>query len=221
MQLTPIPFETMIRAIPRTALVVVASVVLALGAVIGSARPVAACSCAPFQSMKDYATADNAIFTGIAGLRQARGVPVEVDQWLWGEGAAAVVWLADASFGDGAACGTSPPPPETAWIWVTWRDPQTNEFLTGLCSPAAMLDTDEGKAMLEEATTVFGGASPPTAAPEPIDAAPRPTGTPEPVDPTAADRDAAGLIVGAGVVLASLGLFGGLAFVARRQQRRA
>lgn len=200
----------------RGPLALLAAAFLASSAwLMASALPVAACSCAMFESMGDYATPDNAVFTGIAGLREQRGVPVQVDQWLWGEGAAPIVWLADGSFGDGSSCGTTPPPPESAWIWVTWRNPGANDFQTGLCSPAAMLDTDQGRAMLEEALALLGGGSP-TPRPEPTEGAPRPV---EPLDPTAAARDMTGLIVGAGVVAASLGLFGGLAFAARRQRR--
>jgi hypothetical protein len=172
-----------------------------------------------FESMKDYANAENAIFTGTAGLLQDRGVPVEVDRWLWGEGAAPVVWLSANSFGDEAGCGTSPPTPDTQWIWVTWLPGNGGDFGTGLCSPAGMLGTDQGDAMLHEAVAVFGGLSPTTPTSAPTEAAPV-ADSPEPVDPAAAARDTAGLVVGAGVALASLGLFGALILIARRQGDR-
>src|SRR4030095_10633071 len=53
--------------------------------------------------MQEYATPDNAIFSGTAGILEARGVPVEVDTWFAGKGAAPVVYLAASSFGAVAA----------------------------------------------------------------------------------------------------------------------
>jgi hypothetical protein len=205
------------RSTTRGRLLIGSALLSAFGVLVATAGPVAACSCAMADSLKEYATAENAIFVGTAGLRQDRGVPVEIDQWLWGQGGAPVVWLADASFGDGASCGTEPPPTESAWIWVTWRDPESGDFATGLCSPAGRLDTVEGQAMLEEALAVFGGLSPPELAPESTEAAPRRTASPEPDDPTISARDTTGLLVGAGVIGASLLLFGGIAVLARRQ----
>jgi hypothetical protein len=195
--------------------------VAAFGWLLAGAAPVAACSCAQFESMKDYANAESAVFTGTAGLRQDRGVPVEVDQWLWGAGAAPVVWLSAGSFGDSSSCGTNPPPPDSMWIWVTWRDPESGDFGTGLCSPAAQLATDEGKAMLADAVAVFGALTPPVLTPGPTDEIPAATlapATPRPADPAAEERDRIALMVGGAVVLASVALFGGVALVARRQR---
>jgi hypothetical protein len=215
MQPTSIHFATMIRALPRTALIVVASVALALGAAFGSARPVAACSCAGFQSMKDHANADNAVFTGTAGVMEVRGVPVEVDQWLWGMGAAPVVWLTANSFGDGASCGDTPPTPGTRWIWVAWLPGNNGDFGTGLCSPHQRLDSPEGQAMLDEAVALFGVTEPPGGStPEPTIAAPAPA----PTAPTEAAGIPTVALVGGGVTLATVALFGGLVLVARRSR---
>jgi hypothetical protein len=112
------------------------------------------------------------------------------------------------------------------WIWVTWRDPESGDYGTGLCSPAAQLATDEGKAMLADAMAVFGALTPPEATSGPTDelpaatlapASPRPTSS-RPADPAAEERDRIALMIGGAVVLASVALFGGVALVARRQR---
>ncbi|HEY8800695.1 MAG TPA: hypothetical protein VIM20_08860 [Candidatus Limnocylindrales bacterium] len=201
----------------RAVLFLAVAFLVALGGLLITARPVAACSCATSGSIKDYAKPENAIFTGTAGVARARGVPVQVDQWLWGTGAAPVVWLAASSFGDGASCGTTPPKPGTAWLWVAWLPGNRGDFGTGLCSPSGDLATPEGQAMLADALTVFQAIPPPAATPEPTAAAAGPAGTP---DPVATARDATGLAIGAVLVAASLALFGVLALAARRSSRR-
>ena len=223
------------RSSAEVSVLVAAAMLAAIGLLIATARPAAACSCAGWQSMKEYATPDNAVFTGTAGLLQDRGVPVEVGRWLWGAEPAPIVWLAAASFGDSSSCGTTTPPPDSQWIWVGWRDGGGGDYLTGLCSPAAMLGTPEGDAMLDDAIGAFGGPSPPDPTIEPTPEAPAPataaaaTAAPATAAPTTAApagpvppaRDTTGLLVGGGVVLASLALFGGLALVARRGGRDA
>lgn len=189
----------------------VASVV-ALGALVASPRPVLACSCAGFQSMADHAAPENAVFTGIAGAREPRGVPVQIDQWLWGAGAAPVVWLSDESFGDSGMCGADPPPAGTSWIWVTWRPANERDFGTGLCQPQARLDSPEGREMLAEAIEFFGGGAPPgTAAPTEPAAAP--------AEPTSGASGIPVFVpVAVGVAVATALLFGGLVLVSRRQR---
>lgn len=204
------------RPSPRsTRFLLLAALLAATSLLLGTARPAYACSCAMPGPMKESANADTAIFTGTAGLRQERGVPVEVDRWFWGEGAAPVVWLAASSFEDPAMCGTNAPVPDTAWIWVAWVAPDSPDFQTGLCSPAAMLSSPEGEALLAEAEEAFGAIAPPTNPPPTT--APVAIATPAPADPVAVSRDGALIAVAAGVVLASVVLFGGLAFVARRR----
>jgi hypothetical protein len=189
----------------------------AFGFLLGSAVPVVACSCAMPGPLAEAATADQAVFSGTAGLRQERGVPVEVERWFWGRGAAPVVWLAARSFGDGASCGIDTPPPGSRWIWLTWLPDDGGDPLAGLCSPHAMLDTPEGEAMLAEAIAAFSDRAPPSQPAEPTPEAPPPTAGP--FDPAVADRDATVIAIGAAVTLASLGLFGGLVLLARRQSR--
>lgn len=200
-----------------TALLLVAAVLTALGLVLLSARPVVACSCAMPGPMQDYATAENAVFTGTAGVLVERGVPVEVDQWLWGQGAADVVWLTASSFGDSAGCGTTPPPPGSAWIWVAWLPGNNGDFGTGLCSPAAKLGTADGDAMLKEALAVFDSTEPSKASGQPIPTT-EPSPSAEPA-PAAASPDLTPFAVGGAAILAGLLVLGGVAFVARRQDR--
>jgi hypothetical protein len=199
----------------RVTAVFAAALIASLGILLGTAGPAVACSCAMNSAMKEYATAEHAVFAGTAGDRQDRGVPVDVTQWLWGQGAADVVWLTASSFGDSAGCGTNPPPPGTSWIWVAWLPGNNGDFGTGLCSPAAQLDTPEGQAMLADALTVFNAAAPPGATPEPTHAPESPS-SPEPED---GGRDPGMLWIGGLVILASLGMFGAVALIARRQNR--
>jgi hypothetical protein len=165
--------------------------------------------------MRDYATEENAIFTGTAGVQLARGVPVEVDQWLWGDGAAPIVWLSANSFGDGASCGDTPPTPGTSWIWVTWRSENRGDFASGLCSPHQRLDDPAGASMLKEAVEFFGFVEPlggPTTEPteRPRESAPGATGSVDGIAPIA--------LVAAGVGFATAALFGGLFWFARRSR---
>jgi hypothetical protein len=185
-----------------------ATLLAAFGFMLGTARPVVACSCAMPASLAEQATAETAIFAGTADVLQARGVPVAVERWFWGAGAAPIVWLSANSFGDGAACGVNVPPPGSRWIWVTWLPGNGGDFGTGLCSPSGNLDTPEGRAMFEEAVATFAGAPLPSIEPAPTSA---PAQAPAPAaDPT-------GLFVGGAIALASLALFGAIVLAARRR----
>lgn len=211
------------RTAPRAVVVALLGLLAASGILLGTAGPVAACSCAGFQTMKDHATADSAVFSGIAGARESRGVPVAVDRWFWGRGGAPVVYLADRSFGNGASCGTNPPPVGSAWIWVTWLPPEGGDPMTGLCSPSGDLATPEGQKMLAEATEVFSGLAQP-ATPVPTEAPPAAATSPAETaapDPAVMARDRATLTIAltlGGVVVV---LFGGLILLARRTGRPA
>jgi hypothetical protein len=207
------------RLQPRTATqptvpLLVAAFLTAIGLLLLGARPTVACSCAMPGPMQEYATVEHAVFTGTAGVLADRGVPVEVKEWLWGQGAAPVVWLTASSFGDSAGCGTNPPAPGSAWIWVAWLPGNNGDFGTGLCSPAGQLGTPDGDAMLEEALAVFdavepegSAAPPPTSEPAPASVSPEPP------------ADLSAFVVGGAAILGGLLLFGGVAIVARRQNR--
>lgn len=202
----------------RAGFLIAFALLASFGGVLTMPHPVMACSCAMNRTMKENATPDQAIFTGTAGEQQARGVPVQVDRWLWGQGAAPVVWLAASSFGDGAACGITPPSKGSRWLWVAWLPGNNGDFGTGLCSPAGDLDTPEGQAMLADALTVFDAVDPPAPTPAEPNAAPNPAATPDPVA-TARDRTAVTIL--AALLVGSLALFGGLVLVARRSAGRA
>lgn len=208
--------------IRRAALLFVVAFVAAFGGVMTTVRPVAACSCAGPGPMKENATAEQAIFTGMAGSLEARGVPVKVDRWLWGQNAAPVVWLAASSFGDSAGCGTNPPREGSSWLWVAWLPGNKGDFGTGLCSPSGDLATPEGQAMLKEALAVFGQIAVPaeTETPTPDSVLPvtiEPEATP---DPAAAARDRAAVTIIGGLFAGSLLLFGGVLLVGRLMARR-
>jgi hypothetical protein len=191
-----------------------ATVLAAFGFMLGSAGPVVACSCAMPGSLAEEARPETAIFSGTADLQQARGVPVAVDQWFWGAGASTVVWLSSQSFGDGASCGVGAPPPGSRWIWVTWRQENEGDFLTGLCSPSGNLATPEGQAMLDEAVATFAnGVLPSAAALPPVESAPT---SPPPADRAPA-ADQTGFLVGGAIAIATLALFGGIVLAARRR----
>ena len=207
-----------ISSIRRVVLLVVVASVVAFGGLLGSVTRVAACSCAMPATLKESATAEQAIFSGTAGAQERRGVPVQVDRWFWGQGAAPVVWLAESSFGDGASCGTSPPPPGSRWLWIAWRPGNDGDFGTGLCSPAHDLGTPEGQAVFAEAVVVFNGVAPPTpsedaAGGETVDPATTP-------DPAAAARDQAAITIIGGLLVGSLVMFGALVLIARRSRER-
>jgi hypothetical protein len=144
-----------------------------------AAGPAFACSCAMPGGMSDFTGADSAVFSGVAGPLDARGVPVRVTTWYHGAGAAPLVYLAKGSFANESSCGTSAPPNGSSWIWVAYVSPDINDFGTGLCSPSAMLDTPEGKAMVADAAATFGGAPPPGADTGPPEAAPAPPLSPD------------------------------------------
>ena len=201
-----------------TLTLLLAALLTAFAILLLSARPTVACSCAMPGELSTYATAENAVFTGTAGVLVERGVPVEVDQWLWGQGAAPVVWLTASSFGDSAGCGTTPPPPGSSWIWVAWLPGNNGDFGTGLCSPAGQLGSADGDAMLEEALAVFKATEPPEPSGQPI-ATLEPTPSIEP-EAASAWPELSALVVGGAAILGGLLLFGGVIFVARRQERR-
>jgi hypothetical protein len=209
----------------RLAAAVAIGLLISFGAVMTMPRPVAACSCVGHTSWLEAVNADTAVFTGTAGPRQARGVPVQVDRWFSGRGAAATVWLANDSFngvpGVSNSCGIEPPPAGSSWLWVAYPGDR-GDFGTGLCSPAGDLASPKGAAMLREAVAAFGGEAPnapdPTPnAPDPTPAATADTVLPAP-GPAEVARDWTAVTIIAALFAGSLAMFGGLALVARRSR---
>ncbi len=193
---------------PALLLTLVAS--MATGLWLAAAGPVAACSCAQPGPLATYASAEHAIFAGTAGPSDARGVPVRVETWFSGPGAAPIVYLAATSFGDGASCGATKPPVGTSWVWVAYLVPDSDP-VTGLCSPHAQLGTPEGAALLADAVTTFRGAPPPGETE---------TSAPESATPPIVPADAAVPIL-IGTVGIALAVFVGVVAVARRRARSA
>jgi hypothetical protein len=203
----------------RFAITIAFALMVSFAAVMTTPRPVVACSCVGFTSWKEAVTPETAVFAGTAGPREARGVPVRVERWFQGKGAAPTVWLAGGSFngipGISNSCGIDPPPAGSSWLWVAYPG-EGGDFGTGLCSPAVDLATPEGQAVLKEADALFGGEAPIIPDPTPGTTPDAGPATPGPAD-IARDQTAIGVL--AALLLGSLALFGGVALAARRSSR--
>jgi hypothetical protein len=106
-----------------------------------------ACSCIQI-TIGELDPVQNQVYVATAAQATPLGTPMAVERWFIGPGAAPVVVLGPASFGDSAGCGTDPFPPGSRWIVSTWAGDPTQPPTTGLCQPHAQLDTPEGQAML-------------------------------------------------------------------------
>ncbi len=168
-----------------------------------AAGPTVACSCVQPQPMAAYGTGDNVVFSGTAGPRDARGVPVRVATWFSGRGPAPVVYLAASSFGDGSACGTGLPAAGTDWIWVAFLPEGGGDPVTGLCEPHGQLGTPEGDAMLADAVATYGGA-PATGPPGAVSESPASSATAPPAG--APTSPAASSDPGLPILLGTIGL---------------
>ncbi|HEY3163666.1 MAG TPA: hypothetical protein VGJ71_04865 [Candidatus Limnocylindrales bacterium] len=202
----------------RIGIVAVASLFVSVGAVLTTPRPVLACSCAGFTSWIKTVTPETAVFAGNTGIRDERGVPVQVTHWFHGKGAAPLVWLAAESFngnaGVSSSCGVNAPPAGSSWLWVAY--PAGNGDLgTSVCSPAGDLGTSEGQTMLKEAVAAYGGDVPDPQSSTPAETAPA-APAPSPADVA---RDQASVAILGALLLGSLALFGGIVLIARRSGR--
>ena len=130
----------------------------ALGFLLATAIPVAACDCQGPQPMSAYAgDPSQVVFTGVVMPTDARGVPVQVTHWFQGIEPAAIVWLDAGGFGgDGASCGTALPPASAEWIFVAWRSEDAAELSVNLCTPHAAASDPTGQAMYKDAVATFG-----------------------------------------------------------------
>jgi hypothetical protein len=104
------------------------------------------------------------VLTGTPRVETPAGVPVAVTRWYVGRGAAPVVTL-QVDHTEQSSCGTTAPPAGREHLFVLWRDDAGN-LLFHLCSVAADLGTDDGRARFAQAQALFGaGVGPdPTAA---------------------------------------------------------
>jgi hypothetical protein len=195
-----------LRRLRRQVRLFAALTIATTGLWLTAAAPTFACSCAMPGPMAEFDTANNAVFSGTAGLLDARGVPVRVETWFAGPNPAPLVYLAATSFGDGASCGINPPLAGSRWIWVAWVPEGGGDPSTGLCSPHAAIGSAEGDAMLRDAIATFGGVAPPGASTDP------PEATPPPQVPA----DAGGLILAGTLGLGAIVLVGA-GLLARRR----
>jgi hypothetical protein len=171
-----------------------------------------ACSCVQ-TTIGGLDPTQNQVYVATAGQPTPQGMPMAVERWFAGPGAAPVVILGPASFGDSASCGTEAFPAGSRWIVSTWAGDPTQPPTTGLCQPHALLESPEGQAMLTEAVTAYGDGS----APEGGGAGP--TATPVPTAPSA-PTDPSTVVILAGVIgLAVIGL--GLVYVLGRGRQKA
>lgn len=203
----------------RIGIVAVVSLFVSIGAVLTTPRPVLACSCVGFTSWKEAVTPETVVFAGKVGIRDVRGVPVQVTQWFQGKGAAPLVWLAAESFngnaGVSSSCGVNAPPAGSSWLWVAY--PTGNGDLgTSVCSPAGDLGTSDGQTMLKEAIAAYGGDLPDPQGSTPAETEPA-APAPRPADVA---RDEASVTILGVLLLGSLALFGGIVLIARRSGRR-
>jgi hypothetical protein len=191
------------------------AILASFGAVMTMPRPVVACSCVGFTSWKDAVTPETPVFSGTAGQRDARGVPVRVDRWFSGKGPAPTVWLTAGSFsgnpGVSSSCEVEAPPPGSSWLWVAYPA-ENGDLGTSDCSPAGDLATAEGRLMFEEAAAAFGGVA--LTGTEPTDSPAEAATTPGPADVA---RDRTTVLILGGLLVGSLALFGVVALVARRR----
>lgn len=185
---------------------------LAVGILIATAVPAVACSCIGPQPMAAYAgDANQAIFTGVVGAPDDRGVPVRVTRWFQGPSRDAVVWLDADGFGlDGASCRTALPPAGTEWIFVAYRT-EGGGLGVNLCTPHGAATDAAGQEMFADAVATFGQGIVTDPTPEP----PPTTTSPSTDD---APPVAAPLLIALGLALiAVIGVVSGLALATRRR----
>ena len=157
------------RTIPGT-------LALFVGLMVGTLalpRPTVACSCVnPEDQLRDAGRDPRSVvLTGTPGVETPAGVPVVVTRWYVGRGPAPVVTLR-VDLTEQSSCGTTAPPPGREHLFVLWRD-DAGTFLFNLCSVAADLGTDDGRARFAQAQALFGagvGPNPTAAATDPPDA---------------------------------------------------
>ena len=145
---------------------------LSIGA-LAMPRAAVACSCVGPEDQLRMAGRDprSVVLTGTPGAETPAGVPVTVTRWYVGRGPAPVVTLRVDHI-DESSCGTTAPPPGREHLFVVWRD-DDGKLLFHLCSVAADLATDDGRARFAQAQALFGagvGPDPTAGATDPPDA---------------------------------------------------
>jgi hypothetical protein len=182
----------------------------ALVAVVSSATApcVLACSCVEPRPLAEAVREPTSVVFVATVMPGAAGhVPVRVDRWFHGGGAAPVLLLDEGGFGEGgeAACQIGRPAPGTLLIASTARNPQRGTVYLNLCTRWATLPSEEGETLLAEATRAFG---------EGAEIAP-------PVAPAEPARDPAPALLTLVVALAAGGLLFLLVVLVARRSRRS
>jgi hypothetical protein len=155
-----------------------------------------------------------ALFVGTAEPRVGDHVPVRVEGWFRGPGAAPLVLTTTGQETDATTghvmmntCGMALAPGR--WIVAATRDSTFQRFMPGICLPAAPLDTPQGQAFMAEAVAAFGApqAPPPAATERPAETSGR----------GAATSQGPLIAIAAAALAGTIVLFGLLAILARRR----
>ena len=164
--------STTLARITSVVVPLVGATSIALAVTVMTPGRALACSCVQPQPMAGYAGEPNAIvFAGSIAPGTER-VVVRVETWFKG-GPDPLVELDASAFGTHEeSCQVGRPAAGSRWIFVAFipepgADPQVN-----LCTPHALLDSPDGRAMLADARAVFGGRPPASATISPEPAAP-------------------------------------------------
>jgi hypothetical protein len=130
-------------------------------------RPAAACSCAFIELAQAANDPQFAVFVGTLGGLVGDVLPVRVEAWYHGQGAAPVVevegWFSE--LGGGADCSIPPPERGATLVMATYRAPETGRYAMHLCTRQAPLNSPEGRDLLAEARAVFGPPAVPSPGP--------------------------------------------------------
>jgi hypothetical protein len=149
----------MISALRGRSAQLMAALVFVVAVSSATAPCVYACSCAePPPLAEAVREPTSVVFVATVMPGAAGHVPVRVDRWFYGAGAAPVLLLDEGGFGEGgeAACQIGRPTPGTQFIASTARNPERGTVYLNLCTRWAPLPSPDGESLLAEATRVFG-----------------------------------------------------------------
>lgn len=115
-----------------------------------------ACSCAT-SSLVDFAKFPGAaVFVGTVDKVDPVGLPVVVDTWFRGPGAAPIVHLDASDIGSqNSSCGIPVIPPGTRYIFASAPAVPGGLMGLGLCTPYGDVSEPGGRALLAEAERAF------------------------------------------------------------------
>ena len=162
-----------------------------------------ACSCMP-QTVADL-PAGTTVIVGTIGARLAERRPILVERWFSGANPepTLVAGFDEMTANGGSSCSISVTTGETLFLAFD------RASLVSSCTMHARVDTEYGRELVTAATARYGSG---VAPPPPME----PAGLPQSPEAT---TDL--VVVGGGIGLAVIGLFGGLILLARRDRGRA